>query len=46
MKKIYSVYIENQKRKENKKITLLLEAVGCFILGFSLSGFMYLLRFY
>lgn len=38
---MYNVYVINQKKKENKAVLLLLEAVGCFVLGFSFVGFLF-----
>ena len=44
-KSMYNVYIANEKKKENKAIQLLLEAVGAFVLGFCFVGFLYLVKF-
>lgn len=46
MQKIYSVYIGSERKKENKALWLLLEAVGCFVLGFCLSGFLWVIYNY
>lgn len=42
---MYNVYIANEKKKENKALRLLLEAVGAFVLGFCFVGFLYLVKF-
>lgn len=46
MQRIYSVYIDNERKKENKAIKLLFECVVCFVMGFCFVGFLYLIRFH